>query len=460
MRKIIIAGFAFFLIISNVRATSVRIIGMGSLELIVEDETNRVNLFDYGKNVAGFYRDEVESSIEAYITRGNISNSDSSGTGEPEVSYWGVNLPYLDFFSALIDLGTGVNTFSSEYGIPAGVKFNYRTEDGFAIGGSGAYSSSNSRYESWDREDKVSMPLANILFSKDFGVYSTGAAAGFGKITYANKQDSSEMNASLKGFELGGAMHLSPMFDVGIVVGMAFPGADLEDSWYKQSFQGNVFSMGVQSISRIPGLLKLGVRFGGISSSLSGRTTVGNVSIESGDVNNMNFDFDSKVLFSSILTPMRAVGNIRYRKIHTTINDSLLLGVDNYLSVTNLGFGVSYALPFLTPGIQANIRNQSLTDNLGNRETMDSNMWSIRFGAELDLSIMSLRVGYVTDKEDPDRNVENDERNSRSITLGTGLSLPFKIDIAYVNKETKPLGSPTKSKETDNAVYSALNFTF
>jgi len=459
MRKCLIASFVLFLMVPSVGATSLRIIGMGSLDLVVEDESNRINLFDYGQNVAGFYSDEMGSSIETYVIHGTVGNSDSSGTREPETNYWGINLPYLDL-SAPVDIGIGSNTFSSLSGIPTGVQFNHRAENGFAFGAIGAYSSSSSKYESWNREDMVSMPLGNILFSKDFGVYSAGASGGFGKISYTNNQDSSVINASLKGAQIAGAMHLSPMLDIGVNGGIAFPDASLEASWYRQSFDGNAFSMGVQGISRIPGLMKFGVKFGATSSGLDGKTTFGNITIESGDMNSMDFLFDTKVLFSSILLPLKVGADIGYRKIHTTFNDTLLTISDNSLSVTDLGFGVSYALPFLTPGIQGNIRNQSSADNLGNAGVANSNQWSVRIGGEFGLNSLSIRAGYIIKKEDPDRDIESDEKSSRSITVGAGILLPFKIEIAYVNKETKPVDNPIERKKTDNTVYSALKVSF
>ena len=117
---------------------------MGSLDLIIEDESNRINLFDYGKNVAGLYGDENGSSIETYITYGYITNSDSSGARDPEISYWGVNLPSVGL-SVLSDIRIGVDALPSIAGIPTGVIFTSRMEKGYAFSGSGAFSSTKTK---------------------------------------------------------------------------------------------------------------------------------------------------------------------------------------------------------------------------------------------------------------------------------------------------------------------------
>ena len=139
MKSVGCSLFIFFILLLSLDATSLRIIGMGSLDLIVEDESNRINLFDYGGNIAGLYGDEMGSFIETYVTYGTIRNSDFNGERDPQVTYWGDNIPTDIMFA-------GFNTTSLE-GIPVGAVCTYRMSEGYAFSGTGAYSCRKSESE-------------------------------------------------------------------------------------------------------------------------------------------------------------------------------------------------------------------------------------------------------------------------------------------------------------------------
>jgi len=462
MKNFNILFFIFLLLFSNLYATPVRIIGMGSLDLVVEDESNLINLFDYGRNVAGLYTDERGSSFESYFSYGNIEYQDSSGTIEPAVSYLGINLP--SYFNITMNSLTDVS------GIPVCAIFTYRTEKGLAYSGCGAYSSNKWEYDSQDMEEDASMPIGCFLFSKDFGLYSAGASAGYTRVNFTNDQNDDEIYATLKGTDGGVAVHLSPMLEIGISAGFALPEAGTKSEFlgqkYRNTFKGNAFAAGVQGIVRIPGLLKLGTRFDFLNADLDGETKMGNVSVDIGNVGTTDFNLGSRLLFSSILLPVKVGANLDYRRLHPVYNteETILPGFDNSISSTNFGFGIGYAMVLFTPGLQYEICNISTTDNLGdNDETTNSTNWDLSLGAELNLSVVILRAGYIMGKDDPDRAVEDDESNNRSITGGASIELPlqpFKLELAYVNKETKPVDNPTDRKDVDNSVLVAFRMKF
>lgn len=461
MKKLYFSLFFIFILFSGMFATPLRIIGMGSLDLIVEDESNRINLFDYGRNVAGLYNDERESSIKSYITYGKIKYSDTSGTTGPEISYWGINLP--DYFSPPIDIENTMKTLAFLEGIPTGGIVTFRTEGGFAFCGMGAYSSKKIKLETFVID--ASSPIGCLIISKKFGMYSVGLSGGYTKLTFRDNNDNFETWQTLKSIKGGIAVCLSPLLEIGFSGGYAFPerGFKIVASEFEDLYQGNAYSGGVQVIAKVPGLLKFGTKIDFLRTDLDEKIIEGGVSLESGEVSETDFNFGSRLLFSSILFPLKAGVNYNYRRIHSIYNTIFISDFDSSSSVTDFGLGVSYAMPLFTPGIQYNLYNKTSTDNLDNGESTNSNKWDVRFGGEIPLTIITLRAGYVIAKEDPDTNRENDESKSRSITLGAGIQFPlqpFKIEVAYVNKETQPVDNPDDSKETENSIYAALKLRF
>lgn len=444
MKKLYFSLFFIFILFSGMFATPLRIIGMGSLDLIVEDESNRINLFDYGGNIAGLYEDEMGSSIETYVTYGTIRNSDLNGPRDPQITYWGDNIPTDIMF-------LGFNTASLE-GIPVGAVCTYRMSEGYAFSGAGAYSCRKSKFEI--SEFNESMPMGVVIVSRDFGKYAAGLSGGYSKLTLTWSPYDTKYYETLVDIKGGLATRLSPMLNIGISGGITIPEVRARGSNYESSGNGNAFSGGFQSIVRVSGLLKSGTRINYLNGKLDW------------DMDKMrvtDLDFDTRLLFSSILFPLKVGASFNYKRTHRVYNSISILEYDVSFSVTNFGIGVSYATPFLTPGIQYNLYNKTSTDNLDNGESTNSSKWDVRFGGEVPLTIITLRAGYIIAKEDPDTDRENDESKSRSITLGAGIQFPlqpFKIEVAYVNKETQPVDNPDDSKETENSIYAALKLRF
>ncbi len=431
MKSVGCSLFTFFVLLLSLDATPLRIIGMGSLDLIVEDESNRINLFDYGGNVAGLYGDDMGSSIETYVTYGAIRNSDLNGPRDPKITYWGDNIP-----TDIILLR--YNTTSLE-NIPVGAVCTYRMSEGYAFSGAGAYSCRKTKFEI--SEYNQSMPIGGIIVSRDFGKYAAGLSGGYSNLVLTwDPYDIKyyEMLVDIKG---GLATRLSPMLNIGISGGIAIPKTKQIGADYESSGKGKAFSGGVQCIVRVPGLLKIGTRINYLNGKLDWDTHEMSVS---------DLDFDTRLLFSSILFPLKVGASLNYKRTHMVYNSISGLVYDVSSSGWSFfGIGVSYATPFLTPGIQYNLYK--------------TNQWDIRFGGEIHLSIVTLRTGYVFAKDDPDKGVDDDESNSRSITLGVGIAVPyqpFKIEIAYVNKETKPGHNPLERKEAENTIYAAFRWKF
>ncbi len=449
------AAICIFLLLCclHMYATPARIIGMGFLDLIVDDESNRLNLFDYGRNIAGLYSDERSSTVYTSIAYGTVKQSDPRGTRESEITYWGTALP--------TETSMMVGTFSQFPGVPIGAVVTYRREDGLAVSGRGLYSKTIIHYKSAQRTEEASWPIGGVAFSRKLGVLDVGARGEYAIISISNNQDDSGANGSLKLLEGGVAANLSPMLDIGISGGFGFPDADVTLPNVENNFSGNSVSAGLQGILKVPGLLKVGAKLDFFTANLSGETTHGNMTINIGDISLTDFSFGSRLLLSSMLFPLKAGLNIDYKTTHPQFEGegSSFLDFDYTQSSTHIATGMSYAIPFLTPGVQYTLLNESISDNLDNGETVNSSQWDLRFGGEARLTVLSLRAGYIISKYDPDTDTDDDEFKGRSITIGAGLHIPlqpFKVEIAFVNQQT----NPEDYRKTENSLFAVFKMRF
>ena len=462
MKKLVISLIISLSFISFLYSTPIRLIGLGSLNLIVEDESNKLDLFSYGMNVAGLFENEKGSTIKTFIAFGNEKNS---GTNQPDMTYWGINIP--SYSAAMLNPPMTITNIS---GIPISANFTYRMEGGYAFDVMGGFSSTTATEKTTNTENYSTMPIAAFIIARDYGQYSAGAGGGYTKIKFTNNENNDEVYATLKVFNGGFGIHLSPLFLLGINGSFGIPDADAKttiiNQVYENSFNGNAYSIGLSGIAKIPGLLKLGTNLNLLNGSLDGKAEMGNVSIDIGKASTTNFLLSSRLIFSSPLFPVKIGTNLDYGNVHPKFEspDTTLSGIDNTTQSTNFGFGVSYALPFFTPGIQYDLSNSSTTDNsVTNGNTTKSRMWDLRFGGEFNLLLASLRGGYIIRKSDPDKNVDNDESHRRDIVAGVSVQppmQPFKVEFAYKNSETKPVDTSVDQKTTDNTLYFALKMKF
>jgi hypothetical protein len=173
---------------------------------------------------------------------------------------------------------------------------------------------------------------------------------------------------------------------------------------------------------------------------------------------------DTRVLVASSLFPLRAGAMLSYHTSHPEFSGqgTSLFDIDMKITTVDVGIGFGYALPFITPGFQFNLSNQTASDELADVEN-DASQWDVRFGGESELSYVTLRGGFGIGKQDPDRDADDDETGSRSISVGGTFSVPlqpYKVEIAYVNTEIKPVENPLDSKEVDNSLYLSFKLNF
>ncbi len=456
MRKFLAAGAMGMLLCAYAIASPVRIIGMGMTDLILEDESNRINLYDFGGNVAGLYTDERGSSLEGFLSYGSVSYSDTSGSLEPEITRWGGFIP--------TDIVLSVNTFTALGGLPAGGVFTYRSPAGYAAAAKTMFSSTSTHYESIDRTDDATAPLFGAAFAKHFGMYDIGAEGEYASITIKNNQDDTEIHASLKTIDAGFAAQVSPLFAFGLNGGLGFPGAEVTLIGTEEDFSGSAFQGGTQGVATITGLGRIGAKVDFINANLGAEMTSGGVTHDIGDLHLSDLNFETRALFASMLFPVRAGAVVGYETFHPEFEGegTSLFDIDMQMNTVRFGVGLGYMLPMVTPGFQYRLTNQSYADKLNDTE-VSAGAWMVGFGAESKLAFLMVRGGFCMGKEDPDKDTDDDETQTRTLSFGASFSMPlqpYKIEFAYVNTETKPQENPEGFKEVDNSLYCALKLQF
>ena len=147
-KKNLLIVFVFFLVVtfvlySQASATRSRLSGMGDLSIVIEDESNMINLWDFAKNPAGFLDDEKGSVVrgdflwDTYQIR-NLSRYDEYGR--------------LSIYKA------------DGYLLDSWLSSSLREERGFALGVEGNYffRQTNSKYQ----KNEYTSPKILLVFTK------------------------------------------------------------------------------------------------------------------------------------------------------------------------------------------------------------------------------------------------------------------------------------------------------
>ncbi|NIM99824.1 MAG: hypothetical protein GTO24_17645 [candidate division Zixibacteria bacterium] len=129
---------------SFAHATRSRLSGMGDLSIVIEDESNMINLWDFARNPAGFLEDENVSVIRSDMVR---------------EAYEGGEIIDPDQFPSLGHSHLEGNVLRSL------ASANFRRNGSFAVGVEGNYFFRET--ETKDRKDRLKHPEISLVFSKD-----------------------------------------------------------------------------------------------------------------------------------------------------------------------------------------------------------------------------------------------------------------------------------------------------
>jgi len=471
------------LLSSTTQTTELRLMGMGDLRLVVEDESNMLNLYDFGGNVAGLYLDEPMSTLKGGFSYGGVSFSDTGGTLEemPKVTYLGqpvpenvmgyIPAPYRDMLPA---------------GGPLGVDVSYRMEAS-AIRVRGDYANAKLTFEEMDPEQSVTVntfPSTMAQYSTLFAdQLSLGLQVGYLRAKQTADPELLESTVSNFGAGLGIGFYLSevvglgatfnymkPKFETGID-SISIDGLDLLD--FSADLDGSGFDFGLQGVLQAPGLLKAGARLG--FNSLSGDASVEAVdtAFDVGSVKTSGFAMQTRLLTTFPLVPLQLAASLGYMsetaKLELTedlgsigaAKQDTLAPFEGSVSTFPIGIGFVYSTPMLTLGGEFHYSSVTAKEEESD-ESESISTTGFNLGAEVPLVVAALRGGLVYSKSNPEEDSGTDPMTMTKYTVGVGVTPPgsmVKADFAY-NYISHKIDDDAETKMTTSLFSVGLKFYF
>ena len=227
---------------SHVGATRSRLSAMGDLSIVIEDESNMINLWDFGQNPAGLSADEEGSTMGSDVL------------GETQDAKDIRHAP-----------GQSLSSMDGEGGVVNSSLFaTYRKNDSFAMGVEGSYFFRESDFE--DRKDEEETPDVLFVLCKRLNSHSSiGADIGYAERTlksdYKISQSSDKriQNKRLQA-QLGIGRELSQAVMLAALLGYDNNDVDADPYFVQSDFC--TYWICAQSIVKVEHKLRLGLETG------------------------------------------------------------------------------------------------------------------------------------------------------------------------------------------------------
>ena len=350
-------------------ATRSRLLGMGDLSIVIEDESNMINLWDFAHNPAGLLTDEKGSVIRADLSW-DAYDIRNLRCGKPPLYY---------------KCKAGGDVLQ----VPTSMIF--RREGDFALGLEGNYFFRQTDFK--ETKSKLTYPEIFLIFSKSLNS-STTVGTDFGyveyssELTYTETQSMTRFKTRYFRAEIGAERRLSSEVTLGALLG--YDSMDSGKKYYTSDF--HTFWISLHSIVEIEQRLQLGLE------------TVFN--LRRADFKH-GFQGDQSYYFTYLrfrglfdLTSSLRLGlfffhNELFSGFHFPLETFLWPVSPDAFAVEHLGFGCSYKFNNnLLAGFEYHFRNSSEPD--GNHPDWGFLHEALNLGLEGKLSeALSLRGGYI-----------------------------------------------------------------
>ncbi len=365
----IIFAILILLFCSQTFATKSWLSGMGDLSIVIEDESNMINLWDFAQNPAGLLSDE----------RGSVLRADFSWDAY-NVTDWRCG-KYPHFYKCEVE--------GDVRQVPTFMVF--RREGDFALALESDYFLRQTDFK--ETRSKLTRPKVFLIFSKSLGL-STAVGADFGYTEYSSELRFRETHSTVRfktsyfRARIGAERELSPGVNLAALLG--YDSMDSDEAYYTSNF--HTFWVSLQSIVQIEQKLKLGLetvfnlRRADYWSSPQGNESYYFTRLRLRGVYDLTTSLQLGVFFFH---------NELFSDSHYPLEAFLWPVSPDAFAVEHLGFGCSYKFHRnLLAGLEYHFRNSSEPD--GNRPDWGALHESLNFGVEGKLSeVVSLRGGYI-----------------------------------------------------------------
>ncbi len=422
--------------------TELRLMGMGDIGLVVEDESNMINLYDFGGNVAALYMDEPMSTAKAGFNYVSLTESDSTGD-----------------LAKLTQIGGRPPERMTDYvplryrwvlpeGIPLGAEMTYRTEEvAVRVAADLAHASLADEGEEPDTSVTFNtLPNGVVQYSTLLGdQWALGLQVGYLRATESWDPDVLAKNTNSFSAGAGLALTVSEFVTVGGTIDYFKPTLETDTDSTAADLTGNGYDVGLQGVFRAFGLVNAGARieYGSFSGDATG--FMDDTLYETGSANSSHLSVEAKALTEFFLIPVQMGLTIGYSSQDGDVEleeGATFLGIameDEFerfrggISTLPLGVGLIYSTHAVTLGGEFHYALGSVSDE-ATGESMGMSTIGFKVGTEVSMGIAEFRGGFVYSKSSPNEDEWFDPTTTTNFTLGAGvipLGTPVKAEFAY-----------------------------
>jgi len=390
----------------------VRLLGMGELRLVIEDELNEMTLYDFGGNPAGLLGDVEGSELNVYISGYKQESEYTIYSG------FGCPFPYkLQKFMPLdfLPYFKGVPFFHSQPVKLKTINKEGSQAQGIEVCGSGILRRPLNVY--YIIREKVITPEISLIYSKEIKPLSFGFR-GYGFRSFYRNIHKADL--LVLGGEGGIGINFSP-FNLGFLLECYYPSFS-DDFFLEEEFSGPAVNGGFAVVSDFSKLLKMGIKLGYEWANLSQMVQ----SEKYGMLSHHGIYGEARFKMELPLIPLVLAGCVEYSRDNPVYKDLEQRELDNRrVDSLVLTPGIGCKTSFIFLGSEFHFNFFTLEDRVNGTISKEH-----RFGANvgIELSIFGpfkIREGYIFNP--------GTQITAHTYTTGIGIETlgGIKADISY-----------------------------
>jgi len=432
--KVLLCSVLMIGIISSLESTTTRLRSMGNLQIVIDDNTNKIDLFNFGNNPCGLFSNEDTNIVDLDVLYGEETSK--IDTIECDTTYitYGNAVPFelLEFIPIFDkDVFQYIPLLTAPRNRLFYVKRNKSERPDLwgnvpkkqAMGFGVTYGKLEQKFT--DGKDNIGGPALSFIYDR---IQSPNLHLGFeGEyISTGYNGDEEFEKASLSNFKLTPAVSFIPshFITIGAKIDYHHPSCSFGTGENESVYSGNAFNFSLSTIANINNYFETGALIG---------YKILNAKEENENFSLKGFDVRLKPRVSLPNLPLALGGLIDIREIgmldESENGDTLY---HNKYTKMTFGGGPVLEIQYLLIGIEYIYSTLTLKERFLVIDTTETSISTVRLGGEIKpVSFLNLRGGYEYVKE-KERKQDAGEIVSR--TIGTGFGVPLKkfvFDVSY-----------------------------
>ncbi len=430
----LLCSILIIIVISPLQATTTRLKSMGNLQIAIDDNTNKIDLFNFGNNPCGLFCNEDTSVVDFDILYGEESSKTDTITGDTTYTTFGNAIPY--------DLLEFIPTYSSAFfqylpfpALPVNRLFYVKRSKSEkpdiwgnipkkqAVGFLVTYGRLNQKFS--DGKESAGGPTIALIYDK---LISPNLHLGFegGYIYTGYNGDQEFEKATLSDINLTPAVAFvpNPSITIGAKVDYHHPSVTFGTGDNELSYSGNAVNFSLSTIGNFINYLEVGALVG--YKILSAKEENDNFSLKGLDVR-------LRPRYSLPNLPLAIGGLIDIKKsamLNSSENGDTIY--QNEYSRMIFGGGPVLNMKHFLLGFEYIFSTLNEKERFIDRDSTKTFTNTFRIGGEIrPYNFLNLRGGYEFAKE-KEREPNNREIVSKTIGTGFGVLLRnFVFDTCY-----------------------------